>query len=433
MQEESPSLQKKHIPQSPWTGTIGALVGLALSIVLAWKWGEPGWWGSHYNRFNLMWMIPILIFILMALLELLVFGRIRERSTRPLYHQHWLTLFYSSFYRYITLGIFYSALGLFYSSHPFYKTDLFTPFRYILPKMISFYWMVGWPYIFLTLGWKGSLAADLNDLSVQLLLWGRHFVAWIFAMKRRPWKHLNTSFRSHTVWRGILVECFFLPIMCAFFNNQFHELTNYMNHLFYPMKNHMDFNQALQGTLNHSLYLMDVLLTIVGYALPLRWLDNKIRSAEPTLFGWLIALVCYPPLQSFTNQYIAWPSQQSAFLIVQHPQFITTILYLSLVPTAIYVWATMAFGMRFSNLTNRGILDRGPYAWVRHPAYAAKNLAWWMENLPWMGSIGNLLSMLSWNGIYMLRAWTEERHLRNDPAYKTYCKNVPWRFIPKLF
>jgi len=27
-----------------------------------------------------------------------------------------------------------------------------------------------------------------------------------------------------------------------------------------------------------------------------------------------------------------------------------------------YAWATMAFGCRFSNLTNRGIVTRGPYS-----------------------------------------------------------------------
>src|SRR3546814_20885855 len=47
--------------------------------------------------------------------------------------------------------------------------------------------------------------------------------------------------------------------------------------------------------------------------------------------------------------------------------------------TAIYAWATVAFGLRFSNLTHRGILTHGPYRWTRHPAYLSKNLFWRSE------------------------------------------------------
>ncbi|WP_430991383.1 isoprenylcysteine carboxylmethyltransferase family protein, partial [Escherichia coli] len=50
--------------------------------------------------------------------------------------------------------------------------------------------------------------------------------------------------------------------------------------------------------------------------------------------------------------------------------------------TAIYAWATVAFGFRFSNLTHRGILTHGPYAFSRHPAYLSKNLFWWISTVP---------------------------------------------------
>jgi protein-S-isoprenylcysteine O-methyltransferase Ste14 len=32
--------------------------------------------------------------------------------------------------------------------------------------------------------------------------------------------------------------------------------------------------------------------------------------------------------------------------------------------------------------------------------------------------------------IYMLRAWTEERHLSRDPDYLAYKQSVRWWFIP---
>ena len=92
----------------------------------------------------------------------------------------------------------------------------------------------------------------------------------------------------------------------------------------------------------------------------------------------------------------------------------------------IYVWSTVAFGARFSNLTHRGIITNGPYLYTKHPAYLAKNLSWWLIAMPFMPS-GNgaqllrsctLLGLL--NAVYYLRAKTEERHLALDPMYEQY-------------
>lgn len=59
--------------------------------------------------------------------------------------------------------------------------------------------------------------------------------------------------------------------------------------------------------------------------------------------------------------------------------------------TAIYAWATVAFGIRFSNLTHRGILTHGPYAWTKHPAYVSKNLFWWLSTMPFLATTGSLV------------------------------------------
>ncbi len=61
--------------------------------------------------------------------------------------------------------------------------------------------------------------------------------------------------------------------------------------------------------------------------------------------------------------------------------------------TAIYAWATLAFGIRFSNLTYRGVLTNGPYRFTRHPAYVSKNLFWWLSVLPFMVSSGSMVAI----------------------------------------
>ena len=109
---------------------------------------------------------------------------------------------------------------------------------------------------------------------------------------------------------------------------------------------------------------------------------------------------------------------------------------------SIYAWASIALGWKASNLTHRGIVDRGPYRWVRHPAYVSKNMAWWVGAIPvlmeqWsMGSaafVYAVLGILGWSGLYYLRAITEEQHLGRDAEYLAYSKRVRYRFIPGLW
>ena len=94
--------------------------------------------------------------------------------------------------------------------------------------------------------------------------------------------------------------------------------------------------------------------------------------------------------------------------------------------TGIYAAATAAFGLRFSNLTNRGVLTHGVYAWSRHPAYLAKNALWWLSTLPMLttGTVADAaratLLMGAVSGIYWWRARTEERHLLLDADYRAY-------------
>ena len=109
-------------------------------------------------------------------------------------------------------------------------------------------------------------------------------------------------------------------------------------------------------------------------------------------------------------------------------RFVILLLFL------VYGWATVSLGTKCSNLTNRGIVFHGAYKWVRHPAYIAKVSAWWLALLPIIFSFPEAgLAMLVWTALYFLRAITEERHLAKDPDYIEYCKQVPYRFIPKVY
>jgi protein-S-isoprenylcysteine O-methyltransferase Ste14 len=167
----------------------------------------------------------------------------------------------------------------------------------------------------------------------------------------------------------------------------------------------------------------------VGYAITLRPLDTHLRSAEPTFLGWGVALWCYPPFfdRLFDHQYVPYEASHFGKILAGHPSLMAMCSTAILTLLAVYSLATVAFGLRFSNLTHRGVLTNGPYRWSKHPAYVTKNLSWWLTALPFVVIDGNpwnavkrSIMLLVVNFIYFMRAKTEERHLSRDPTYVKY-------------
>lgn len=191
------------------------------------------------------------------------------------------------------------------------------------------------------------------------------------------------------------------------------------------------------------LYLVDVHIATVGYILTLKPLDSHIRTANPYGMAWVAALVCYPPFILMAGgplDYSVNGSDWGHWLEGHQGLMIAWGIALASL-TAVYSWATMAFGIRFSNLTHRGVITHGPYAFTRHPAYVSKNLTWWIGSLPFLVTAGGwveaarntvLLGLVS--GVYYWRAKTEEKHLLADPAYVAYWNWAQENaFVPRLF
>ena len=93
----------------------------------------------------------------------------------------------------------------------------------------------------------------------------------------------------------------------------------------------------------------------------------------------------------------------------------------------------LALGTSFAVLpSRRTLVVRGPYAWMRHPAYAGELVisgaclvaaARWESLL-----VGVLLVVGTW-----LRCRAEERVLAGDVSYADYMKRVPFRLLPHLW
>ena len=231
---------------------------------------------------------------------------------------------------------------------------------------------------------------------------------------------------------GWLVKAFFLALMYSYLAGD----VTYFTRVSFEVA-FRDF-QSSYDFLWRSLFMLDVILSAAGYILTLRILDAHMRSVEPTVIGWLAALVCYAPfwaivyreLLNYDADGFTW-----GVWLADHPQLYAAWGSVILLLVVIYVLSTVAFGLRFSNLTHRGIITNGPYRYCKHPAYVSKNISWWLISIPFIPAGSNIegmlhcMMLLAINLIYFIRARTEERHLSRDPVYVQYALAMNQRSV----
>jgi protein-S-isoprenylcysteine O-methyltransferase Ste14 len=227
---------------------------------------------------------------------------------------------------------------------------------------------------------------------------------------------------NYTSRLGLLTVCvklFYIPLLVSWvINNTFHQIN--ISRTFY-------WDIATVNAYLVALFIyLDTLIFCSGYLLEFDILHNGIKSVEPTVLGWVVCLWCYPPFNSFSFRMF---DHQIINIVRPYPAWVTIAMTcLITLLWGIFVWASLALGWKASNLTNRGIVKRGPYRFVRHPAYTVKLILWYIQGIFFGQYYVGLLA--GFTVIYMLRAWTEERHLSNDPAYGEYKRLVRWKLIP---
>ena len=294
-----------------------------------------------------------------------------------------------------------------YASFPEYAGAFYTPFYNLLLRF-----------------WPGLVASSIlyivvvdgHMLDPKDALWrlGRLLMGkWEAGNKQELPNH----------YRGWLVKAFFFPLMFVWLNNSTFKVVNF------DLSNANLNNLATYDFLYDFIFFIDLLFTTVGYALCFRPIDTHIRTAEPTFLGWGVALFCYEPFFSmlFERQYVKYGGVGFGNWLSHNPYVRQGWGASILLLITIYVLATVAFGVRFSNLTHRGILTNGPFRYTKHPAYVSKNASWWLVSVPFIlqadgifGALKRSLLLGCVNFIYFMRARTEERHLSRDPTYVAY-------------
>lgn len=229
---------------------------------------------------------------------------------------------------------------------------------------------------------------------------------------------LNKVKKNNVPWhviRSSILKAFFIPIVVGAIEIFFHHaVDSYVSSKFVAFV--------------AFFYLVDVTFASIGYLSTSKAIGAQIRSSNGLWVAWISTLICYPPFFIWFGDLGLTQYKNSAdwsfWIESETLQFFwgAAILFL----TGVYAWATIAFGVRFSNLTYRGVITTGPYRWVKHPAYLAKNISWWLIYMPFMPGqkitalIFSCLGLCMVNFIYFLRAKSEERHLKQYQEYREY-------------
>ena len=297
-----------------------------------------------------------------------------------------------------------------YSLFPEYRGAFYQKYYAALRLLAPWFVVVAVPYFF----WM-----DRRDGGERDGYWHMGQLALL------RWDHIDRRIVGQHLL-GWTVKLFFLPLMFIYFTGKVQYFrTFHFELVFSSFKFFYDF--AFE-----ALFYVDLLIAVVGYLCTFKATDSHIRSTEPTFLGWAVAIMCYQPFWSFFSanyldyqpdiQWGKWFWDNTVMYVVWGSSI--------LILTGIYVWSSLAFGIRFSNLTHRGILTNGPYRYCKHPAYLSKNLSYWLISMPFMvsstvdESLRYCLLLLLLNGVYLLRARTEERHLSQDPDYCAYARYI---------
>ncbi|MBK1718523.1 methyltransferase family protein [Thiocystis violacea] len=337
---------------------------------------------------------------------------------------------WSAFVRFLVNGAAFGSVALLVHVHPYFSASSWDFTRYFYASTLALYLLLGYPVQLVTLRYLGHDRYEFGDYALLTLAGLRAFGRFL---RGRGSRRLRSA-RVRKMALVYLVGLFFLTLMTKFIDNELGAFVSAVQN-YQALPGDASFFLHYRGVyriLYHLIFVLDVGIAVIGYTVVSRWLDNRTRSVDSTLYGWLVALACYPPMNSgFTSKFINHGGSGSTPLITSEP-VLMFLMALILMSFCVYVWATLTLGFKFSNMTNRGIVTHGPYRYLRHPAYASKNFAWWLDNTQVFLNGWWVFGLLAWNFIYVQRGLTEERHLGKDPEYRAYCRRVTRRFLPPL-
>jgi protein-S-isoprenylcysteine O-methyltransferase Ste14 len=333
---------------------------------------------------------------------------------------------------YITEIVLIWLAVLFYFYCPFYKTFLPPIVKHILLLLALAYSVIAIPWhIYLTKKNRDSKGflffKAFQNLIQSFLKYIARFTSDTSITKT------NITAEERTILLFSLVKFIFIPLMLKFAHANFTSVKSRLAEILVssnPLHELLVNNYFLLVV--SLLFLIDTAFYTFGYIFESSLLKNKIRSVDCTFLGWFVALACYPPFNKVTSMFFPLNEKFTTTFGNETITIIARIVIILLL--LIFASSSVSLGTKCSNLTNRGIVTRGTYRIVRHPAYMSKIMIWWILLIPFIpGHFTIVFSLLAWTMIYFMRAITEEMHLSKDPDYILYCRQTKYRFIPGIY
>jgi len=341
--------------------------------------------------------------------------------------------------RYLVWLVVIIAGYQFYTLIPPYNTEKYNTTHHLFYTFLHWYMWLGIPYFAITLTFKSSRIEDYYDPAVRVI----HVVKQISiqtanrlagSKEQQPLLHVLRKQYNRKIFLNLVMRAYFIPVMVM---QVIPTTTNTLNMLFKGLHNHQFI--TLIFMLTGILWLIDVLNAVVAYCLESRWLENRSRSIDLTIGGWLVCLSCYPPINDVTGSLFAFApfvaSNQIEDIVFNSIGLFYAAKTIEILTLGVHIYSDVSLGPSVANITLKKLQTRGPYGLIRHPGTTTKLLLWLIQAIIYkkFWTVKFLFGYLGWGTIYVLRALTEERHLKKFSEYREYCKKVKHRFFPGLF
>ncbi len=321
---------------------------------------------------------------------------------------------------------------------PEYSRAFYSPFMAFAPLLAALLLVGGWLYI------------DYTDRRLPEPEDGLYHLGLLVCGRLRACDTKSAG----TMARSVLLRVYFLPVMYVYMSQYISMLLADDTLASARSMSQIPADAVLPAAGLFSALLvaylifavMDVLFATIGYLASFRPLDSDIRSVDATFAGWMSCLACYFPfwelicVKAFAHEFYSnpawyvWFADNTVLLTVWG-----TLVILAMIAESS---TTMCFGLRFSNLTYRGLLSSGPFRLTKHPQYIAKLTNRFLFFVPFLsltgmaGAATQCAVFLLIIFIYYVRARTEENHLARYPEYVEYARWIDdhglFRFIGKI-
>ena len=331
----------------------------------------------------------------------------------------------------VWLAIIYSGFWLLRIS-PFHTGAAYVANWNFYETFLQLYLVAGLPYFGITLVCRASRTEDFYDPAVRII-----------HMLHQPALRLARGETLHSVLRvfrnrynrkvilNLVMRAYFIPIL----------IMQVLSYFPYTLDLHsavFDSHDLLTILfwLVAMLWLIDMVNAGLAYLLESRWLENRSRSIDMTITGWAVCLFCYAPLNSVTAALFPFAPMLAInninALIVPSNGFLIGLKIAEIMLLSLHVYIDVGLGPSVANITLKKLQTRGPYALIRHPGTTTKILFWFVVAFGysefWTAKF--IFGYLAWAALYIVRALTEERHLRQYAEYRDYQRQVRYRFIP---